>query len=616
MTTPAPEDQTDLQDDAIIGVYLRRSLWVFAGLGLIGAAIWGWQQRDQAPGIVVEGNAPGPAVVVAKDPAAPTLAFSNVATDVGIDFVHNNGAYGEKLLPETMGGGVALFDYDNDGRVDVLLINSNRWPWRDDAPSTHALYRNVSTQGKMRFDNVTQAVGLNISDYGMGVAVGDYDGDGFDDVYITAVGPNRLMRNVNGERFEQVAPEVAGGAEEWSSSAAFFDMDNDGDLDLFSANYVVWSRDIDFEVDYRLTGIGRAYGPPTNYRGMQSRLWRNDEGTFVDVSERIHVTNTATGQPVGKALAVRPDDLNGDGALDLIVANDTVQNFVFINEGDGRFSEQGALMGMAFDNSGNATGAMGVDTAYYKNDDDVAVVIGNFANEMTSFYVSRGSEVYTDESIVSGVGPDSRRALSFGLQFFDADLDGRLDLVTANGHVEDDINTVQPSQRHAQPAQLFWNCGPDCRRTFARIDDNAVGDLSKPIVGRGAAVADLDSDGDLDVVLTQTGAAPLVLRNELVNGPGQAPRWLRVALKQPGNNPRAIGARVTLKSGDTVQRQTVMPARSYLSQVPADITFGLGLVDERGQGSADEIRVTVTWPDGMVSEFNNLELNQAHTLTR
>ncbi len=603
MTSTKPEEQSDVQDDDIIGVYFKRSIWVFLGLGLLGAALWWWQQRDTSEVVVVEGNAPAAAVVTAQDPGAPSIRFSDVAKESGIDFVHTNGAYGQKLLPETMGGGVALFDYNNDDLVDILLINSSNWPDQPDSGAvTHALYRNT---GNWQFENVTASAGLDFADYGMGVAVGDYNGDGFEDIYITNVGPNTLLRNDNGERFVKVDLGTAGGKDEWSTSAAFFDMDADGDLDLFSANYVVWSKEIDFEVDYQLTGIGRAYGPPTNYQGTQSRLWRNDGDKFVDVSENIYVTNAATGLPVGKALAVRPDDLNGDGALDLIVANDTVQNFVFLNDGSGNFVEQGALMGMAFDNSGNATGAMGVDSAYYKNDSDVAVVIGNFANEMTSFYVSRGSDVFTDESIVSGVGPDSRRALSFGLQFFDADLDGRLDLVTANGHVEDDINTVQPSQRHAQPAQLFWNCGPDCRRTFSRVDDADVGDLSRPIVGRGAAAADLDGDGDLDVVLTQTGAAPLVLRND---GTDAQSNWIRLALRQPGKNPKAIGAKVALTSEATTQSQMIMPARSYLSQVPAAVTFGLG--------DSDQVSVTVTWPDGSSSLHDGLTVNQRHTLSR
>ncbi|MFK8028930.1 MAG: CRTAC1 family protein [Gammaproteobacteria bacterium] len=607
MTNTTPDDLAE-QDDAIIGIYFRRSLWVFLAAALVAGVIWWWQKQDPVEVATVEGNAPGPAVVASKEPDAPSITFTDVTTSAGIDFVHTNGAYGEKLLPETMGGGVALFDYDNDGKVDIFFVNSSVWPWRDAESATHALYRNVSSgDGDWAFENVTVAAGLDLSDYGMGVAVGDYNGDGYEDLYITAVGKNRLLMNVNGTRFEEVSLGTEGGADEWSSSAAFFDMDGDGDLDLFSANYVVWSREIDFEVDYQIAGIGRAYGPPTNYRGTQSRLWRNDGDRFVDVSETIHVTNPATGLPVGKGLAVRPDDLNADGALDLVVANDTVQNFVFVNQGDGTFVDEGALMGMAFDNSGNATGAMGVDSAFYKNDDDVAVVIGNFANEMTSFYVSRGSEVFTDESIVSGVGPDSRRALSFGLQFFDADLDGRTDLVTANGHVEDDINTVQPSQRHAQPAQLFWNCGSTCRRTFSRVADAEVGDLSRPIVGRGAAAADLDGDGDQDVVLTQTGAAPLVLRNDGTGSDSNA-NWVRFELRQEGKNPRAVGARVALTSGAQVQRQMVMPARSYLSQVPADVTFGLG--------SAADFSVEVTWPDGKINSYNGLELNRVHVITR
>lgn len=620
--TPEQTDAEMIQDDAVIGVFFKYSLGVFALVGIIGAAIYAWQQRGNQNVEQIDNDRAAPVTsIAATEATTPTILFENVSKEIGIDFVHENGAYGDKLLPETMGGGVALFDYDNDGLIDIFLVNSSKWPWSKEVASEqlsstvgHKLYRNL---GGWQFDDVTEAMGLDQPLYGMGVAIGDYNGDGFQDLYLTAVGENRLYQNMQGTGFEVADLGVAGGDNDWSTSAAFFDMDGDGDLDLFVCNYVVWSREIDFEVDYQMAGIGRAYGPPTNYRGMHSKLWRNDGDTFVDVSAAsgIEVSNPSTGAALGKALAVKPIDLNNDQRLDLVVANDTVQNFVFMNQGDGRFSEEGTLMGVAFDNMGSATGAMGVDSAHYNNDDDVAVAIANFANEMTSFYVARGSEVFTDESIVSGIGAESRRALSFGLVFFDADLDGRPDLLAANGHVEDDINKVQPSQQHAQPAQLFWNCGPQCRRPFQTLSNDAVGDLSSPIVGRGAAVADLDQDGDLDIVLTQTGGEVAILKNgtRSSDSPNEGPAWIGLRLAQTGRNSAAFGALVSVQTTDAkgqtqTQNQTVMPARSYLSQVPTELRFGLG--------RAEAVRVSVRWPDGIVINYNELAINQTHELRR
>ena len=535
---------------------------------------------------------------------APPLPFTDVTDQAGIDFVHHTGAYGERLLPETMGGGAAFFDYDNDGDQDLLLVDSAPWPWRDAEPSSGSrLYRN---RGDGVFDNVSASAGVDAPLYGMGVAVGDYDDDGYMDVYLTAVGRNRLLRNVRGERFADAtdAAGVGGAQDAWSTSAAFFDSDGDGDLDLFVCNYVAWSPDIDREVDFRLTGVGRAYGPPTDFPGADSTLYRNDGGVFVDVSREagVQVRHAATGAPVGKALAVRPLDVNGDGRLDLAVANDTVGNFLFVNQGDGRFQESGAHAGFAFDTSGAATGAMGIDAARYANDGRVAIAIGNFANEMSSFYVQRpGESLFSDDAVVAGVGAPSRRALTFGLLFADMDLDGAADLIAANGHVEPEINSVQASQRYAQPAQLFWNCGAACGWRFAPAD--LIGDLATPLVGRAAAYADVDNDGDLDLVITQVGGRPALLRNDQRAGH----HWVRLRLAGAPPNRDAIGAVVSARTGERTQTRTVMPARSYLAQVELPLTFGLGAAEQ-----VDE--VTVRWPDGGVERWRDLAADRTHTL--
>ena len=371
--------------------------------------------------------------------------------------------------------------------------------------------------------------------------------------------------------------------------AAFLDYDNDNDLDLFVGNYVEWTREIDLEIDFRVTGLGRAIGAPNHFTGTNNRLYRNDgDGRFTDVSHAagITVTNPSTDAPLGKALGLAVFDYDRDGRLDLLVANDTVRNYLFHNLGDGRFEEVGALEGVAFDRNGRATGAMGVDSAWFRNDDEIGVGIGNFANEMSSLLVTADSQPpFVDEAILEGIGPESRLALTFGLFFLDYDLDGRLDLFQANGHLESDINLVQPSQTYAQAAQLFWNCGDACRTRFVAVD--GIGDLATPMVGRGAAYADIDADGDLDIVVVQNGHEAKLFRNDQQTGH----HWLRVRLEGSPGNRDAIGARVELTAGGITQRRLVMPSRSYLSQVELPVTFGLG-----ENPSVDSL--LVTWPNG------------------
>ena len=590
---------------------IRRALLVslsVAAVVALGIMVVVLASRDEDGAEVQEDLAPeGPVLPTARPVAVPRIVFTDVAQEAGIDFEHVTGAYGERLLPETMGGGVAFLDHDNDGDQDLLLVDSGEWSWRGEASGqrTLHLFRN---RGDGLFDEVSAEVGLDQSLYGMGVAVGDYDADGYVDVFVTAVGRNLLLRNRNGITFEDVtAATGVGGAEDaWSTGAAFFDADGDGDLDLFVCNYVGWSPDIDRAVDFRLTGIGRAYGPPTDFPGTDSYLYRNDGGVFTDVSAEagIPVANPSTGAPVGKGLAVLPVDLDDDGRLDLVVANDTVRNFVFHNQGGGRFQEVGIDTGLAFDNTGSATGAMGVDALRYEDGALLGVAIGNFANEMSSFYVTRpGESVFSDDAIVAGIGAPSRRALTFGLAFVDADLDGRPDLIAANGHVEPEIQRVQASQSYAQPAQLFWNCGPDCSRRFALADD--IGDLGAPRIGRGLAYADIDGDGDLDLALTQAGGRFALLRNDQ----DLDHNWARFTLRATGANPDAIGARITVTAAGLKQTRTVMPTRSYLSQVELPVTIGLGDATVVQQ-------VDITWPDGVRDSWTGLAVNRSHVLDR
>src|SRR6266700_2698993 len=464
-TPPEEHDEMVRADDAIIGQAVRWSLAVLlAVLVVLGGSIL-WLKRKPAQPLPQVTKIAAPLAPARSQADIPVAKFTDITRESGITFVHNNGAYGEKLLPETMGGGVESFDFDNDDKPDLLFINSTYWPWHippGTPPTTAALYHN---DGSGHFTDVTAGSGLDVSFYGMGVAIGDYDNDGLEDVFITAVGGNHLFHNLGKGKFEEVTAQagVGGSTNDWSTCAAWFDYDNDGRLDLFVGNYVRWSKEIDLEVGYKIDGATRAYGQPMNFQGAFPYLFHNDgNGKFSDVSGKsgVRIQNPATGVPVAKTLGVAPVDLNNDGWMDLVIANDTVQNFVFTNAHDGTFQEIGALSGVAFDANGQTRGAMGIDTAHFRRDDSLGIAIGNFANEMAALYVaSRDSCSFTDEAIQEGIGPPSRLLLKFGVFFFDYDLDGRLDLLTCNGHLEEEISKIQASQKYRQPAQLFWNNG-------------------------------------------------------------------------------------------------------------------------------------------------------------
>lgn len=590
--------------EAVIRRAFRRSLLVLALLALAGAALYLWLRPPAAPPPLEEARV-APPVTPPEQPAGgpPPVPFTDITRQAGIGFRHVNGAYGERLMPETIGSGAAFIDYDNDGDQDLFLVNSRHWPGQApegaDAAPRQALYRN---DGSGRFEDVSEEAGVALSLYGMGVAVGDYDNDGWPDLFISAVGRDRLLHNEGG-RFRDVTDSagVGGGDHDWSSSAAFLDIDNDGDLDLFVGRYVRWSRDIDLEIDFRLTGLGRAYGAPDHFVGSHSVLFRNEGGgRFRDISAEagIQVSEPGSGLPAGKALGVRPTDYDRDGWIDILVANDTTRNFLFHNLGDGRFEEVGVFEGIAYDRDGKATSGMGIDAAWFRNDRDLGVVIGNFANEMSSLYVTAGGRPpFADEAVLEGLGPPSRLVLTFGVLFLDYDLDGREDLLQVNGHLEHEINKVQPSQQYAQPPLLLWNCGDRCRQRFVPVEE--AGDLGRPLVGRGVASADIDGDGDLDLLLTQNGRAPVLLRNDQRLGR----HWLRLRLKGVGANRSAIGARVELTAGGMVQRRELVPARGFLSQQELPLTFGLG----------DATRVDsllIHWPGGATQQVEVAEVDR------
>lgn len=615
----------DEHDDAVIGVAIRYSviavvlLLLLAGITFIVV----YFQKPLETAFVPE-PVNLPTLRAEAEQKLPQIPMTDITEQAGIRFTHVNGAVGEKLLPETMGGGCAFFDYNNDGAPDILLVNSKAWSGdrkgdtsavATEAPATLALYKN---DGRGNFRDVTLEAGLEVSLYGQGCAIGDFDNDGDSDLFISAVaeanssatsGANRLFRNDNG-KFVDVTDEAGVGGEPgaWGSSCGWFDYDNDGDLDLWVCNYVDWSREFDLAQNFRLTGGERAYGRPQAFGGSYPHLYRNDgSGKFVEVSEiaGIRINAATTGTPQAKSLGLTFHDFDRDGNLDVLIANDTVQNNLFRNEGDGTFQEMAAIAGIAFDSDGNARGAMGIDVACAREDARCAcVAIGNFANEMTAFYVSApNSLVFSDQAVANGLGPSTRLFLTFGVFFFDVDLDGWDDIFHANGHLEQDISKVQASQSYEQLPQLFWNAGPEAMTEFIALPSDSTGpDFAKPMVGRGAAYADIDGDGDLDILIAAAGSKPRLLRNDQQLGH----QWLRVRLIGNGttSNRDAIGASVhlELKSGKLIHK-TVNPTRSYFSQVELPLTFGLG---------DDEIHsLNVTWPDG---NMKSIEVKSSRTL--
>lgn len=581
---------------------VKGSAIVAGVLVLVAACVVLFSQCERTQVEVVETPVTS-SIVPTIDETVPSLQFTDITDAAGIKFVHENGATGNRLLPETMGGGVALFDFDLDGDLDLLFVDSNTWSHEKQDSGRKGRSLLYENNGLAQFTDVSETH-LDLSVYGMAPAIGDVNGDGYPDLFITAVGSNQLFLNQNGERFVNVTESygVGGDADAFSSCATFFDYDRDDDLDLFVCNYVGWSVEIDRAVDFQLTGVGRAYGPPTDFPGTSSWLYRNDGHTFTDVTDSagIDVVNEQTSELIGKALAISVVDVNDDGWSDLIVANDTVRNFLFINNLDGSFTESGVEYGLAFDSSGAATGAMGLDVSHYSNDERLGVAIGNFANEMSSFYVNTpGANIFSDDAIVLGIGALTRKVLTFGLFFFDVDNDARIDLFTVNGHIEPEITMVQASQSYEQEPQLFWNCGQNCARPFQPVSTTNTA-LGLASVGRGAVYGDLDADGDLDIVVTNVGSRPSVIRNDLEKNNN----WLNVRLDYQGSNRHGIGAIVHIKSDGKNQTRHITRTRSYLSQFDASAHFGFG------QASLIE-EVEVIWPNGDRSTYSNVEVNQS-----
>ncbi len=523
--------------------------------------------------------------------SAPGTRFRDITQSAGIRFVHNTGAFGKKYLPETMGPGVAFIDYDGDGWQDIFLVNGMDWPGHLRQHSTPKLYHN-NHDGT--FTDVTVRAGLAVELYGLGVAVGDYDNDGHDDLFVTALGQSHLFHNNGDGTFTDVTRSAGlWGPQEFSTSAAWVDYDRDGFLDLVVANYVQWSPGTD--IFCTLDGTSKSYCTPESYRGASPRLWHNrGNGTFEDVTRKAGLYD-----PTSKGLGVAILDYDQDGWPDILIANDTQPNKLYRNNGNGTFAEKGTLAGVAFSEEGVPRAGMGVDAADYDRSGYPSIVISNFSNQMLALYHNEGNGLFVDEAPRSEVGRASLLTLGFGCFFFDYDLDGWLDLFVSNGHIENEIERIQRRVRYAQPPHLFRNLG---KGKFREVTAEIGRAFATPRVGRGAAYGDIDNDGALDLLIATNGGPAVLFHNE-----GTANHGLRVRLIGTRSNRDGIGAVVRVTAGGQTQRQMLRSGSSYLSQSELVLTFGLGSLPE---AEALEVR----WPSGQVDRLGKTAADQLITV--
>jgi len=542
-----------------------------------------------AAAATVAGNSSGPA-------ATSAVRFRDITQQSGIHFAHNNGAFGKKFLPETLGPGGAFIDYDNDGWPDIFLVNGADWPGHTQKHTTPKLYHN-NHDGT--FTDVTHKTGLDVEMYGMGVAVGDYDNDGFDDLFVTALGQSRLFHSNRNGTFTDVTQKAGlSGPHELSTSAAWVDYDKDGRLDLVVGNYVQWTQESDLYCT--LDGKSKSYCTPESYKGTAARLWHNrGDGTFEDVTQKAGL-----GEPTSKTMGIAVLDYDNDGWPDLLFSNDTQPNKLYRNNGNSTFSEKGVIAGVAFSEDGVARAGMGVDAADYDHSGYPSVMITNFSNQMLSLYHNEGKGLFVDEAPQSAIGRATLLTLGFGCFFFDYDLDGWPDIFIANGHIDPEIQKVQANVKYAMPPHLFRNLG---KGKFEEVTSLMGSAFTTPRVGRGAAYADIDNDGRLDLLLSTNGGPVYLFRNEAQASPA-ANRSLRLKLVGTKSNRDGIGAVVRLTSGSDTQTQMLRSGSSYLSSSELVLTFGTG---QRDKVDTIEIR----WPSGQMDHLSNVGAGQTITAT-
>jgi len=526
-------------------------------------------------------------------PAALNFRLTDVTSAAGIQFQHNSGAYGGKQLPETLGSGCAFLDYDRDGWQDILLVNGMDWPGHKRQRSTLKLYRN-NRNGT--FADVTKAAGLDLEMYGLGVAVGDYNNDGFADIFVSCVGQSRLFRNTGKGTFVDVTAKS--GLQEHrglSTSAMWFDFDRDGLLDLFVCNYVRWSAEHD--VFCSLDGKNKSYCTPEAYRGETCWLFHNrGDGTFEDVTASSGIFDSSS-----KSLGVALFDFDEDGWPDVLVANDTQPNKLYKNLRNGKFKEVAVEAGLAFSTDGKARAGMGIAVGDFENSGKAGVAVTNFDNEMVGLYRAGARGAYDDIAMAAGVGSASRNTLGFGCAFLDADLDGMLDLAVANGHIDETVRNIRGNVGYAQAPHLFLNLGGG---KFRDVASEAGGGFEKPKVGRGLAIGDFDRDGDADLLMTTNNGPAYLFRNDQLGGN----RSIRFALTGTKSNRDAIGARVRIFAAGQVQSRVVRSGGSYLSQSELPVTFGVGKREKVE-------KVVIDWPSGRTEEFEEVAAGQGYLCT-
>ena len=518
------------------------------------------------------------------------LVFQDVTAEAGLDgFRHITGANGEKYFPEAMGAGVALIDYNGDYWQDILLVNGGVWPEDEQQNSSGlSLFRN---NGDLTFTDVTIEAGLDgIRAYGFGIAAGDYDNDGDEDFYFTALGPNKLFENQSGLFVDVTAQSQTALEPSWSTTAVFFDADRDGWLDLYVGNYVYWSPEED--IFCTLDGTTKSYCTPELYEGRPSRfLYNNGDGTFSDRTEELGFLPSP-----GKMLGALEFDYNKDGMPDLVVASDTQPDLLYKNKGDGSFEEIGALSGLAYDENGVARAGMGIDAGIVDTTGRQSVFVGNFSKEMISVFRYGSNDLFNDRAASSKIGRSSLMTLTFGLFLADMDLDGDLDLFTSNGHVQQEVGQTQDGITYRQAPHLFLNDG---HGQFTDVAPEIGGILQNEFVGRGAVYGDLDRDGDLEIVFTENGGGVHVWKNEMDNGNA----WLRVHVKGTTSNRSGLGTTIRILWDGKVEERVIRSGASFLSQHELVATFGLG-------ASTSAVEIQILWPSGRDTILNNVDANQ------